>query len=440
MRLVLTSSIALFLAAAAAQADDWPQWMGANRDNVWRETGLFEKFPKNGPSIVWRAPVAGGYAGPSVADGRVYVTDFVPDQAVESEEGESKPLAGKERIVCLNEATGDEMWNHAYAVTYGVSYPAGPRCTPNVNGGKVYTLGAEGHLFCVDAESGSVNWSKHLPEEYGTKTATWGYAGHPIVDGGRLICVVGGEGSHAVAFDKDSGRELWKSVTSSSQGYSSPTIIEFAGVRQLILFHPDAVVSLNLETGEPYWSVPYEATNGSVIMTPVRSGNLLYAAGFSHKNILIELSDKQPAATMLWQDQNKKGISPVNVQPFAENGEMYGFDQNGLLYGIEMATGIRRWQSGAPLNVERPLPSGTAFIVKNSDRFWMFNELGELLITKLSPSGYEEIDRTKVIEPTNVAFGRDVVWCAPAWANRRAYIRNGNECISVDLADPAAGE
>lgn len=419
----------------ALHADDWPQWMGPERDNVWREEGILKKFPAGGPEIVWRTPIAGGYAGPSVAEGRVYVADYVTSDNVKVSNFDRKQFTGKERVLCLSEQTGEEIWSHSYPVQYGISYPAGPRCTPNVLEGKVYTLGAEGHLFCFDAASGKVVWSKDLKDQYNTKSALWGYAGHPLIDGNQLICVVGGAGSHVVAFDKETGDELWRALTSREQGYSPPMIIEAAGVRQLILFHPNAVVSVNPANGEQYWSVPYEATNGSAIMTPIRSGNLLYVAGYSNKNMMIELSTDEPGAKMLWRDKVKWAISPVNVQPFLEEGVLYGFDQSGFLYGIEFETGKRLWQSTEPFHTRRPPGTGTAFIVKNGEHFWMFNELGELLITKLSAEGYEEIDSAKVIEPSNVAFGRDVVWSAPAFANKRAYIRNDNEIICVDLAE-----
>ena len=415
-------------------ADDWPQWMGPNRDNVWREEGLLNKFPSDGPRVVWRAPVAGGYSGPAVANGQVYVTDYVTNENAKIDNFERKPVSGTERVLCLDEATGKELWKHEYPVKYQISYPAGPRCTPTVHAGKAYTLGAEGDLFCLDAKSGKVIWSKNFPEEYQAKTPLWGFAAHPLIDRQKLICVVGGKAAHSVAFDKDTGEEIWKSLNTNETGYVPPTIIEAGGVRQLILSHPNAVASVDPETGKPYWSLPYEASNGAAIMTPVREGNLLYMGSFSNKNILIQLTSDQPAAKTLWRDRGKSGISPVNVQPFLEAGTLYGLDQNGLMYGVELATGERLWQSGEPLDIERPSNSGTAFIVKNGERFWMFNEHGELLITKLSPRGYEEIDRVKVIEPSNVAFGRNVVWCPPAWANRRVYIRNDNECICLDLS------
>lgn len=430
----LLLAFTLVLMTTHLSAADWPQWMGPNRDNVWREDGIVEIFPKGGPNVVWRVPVAGGYAGPAVAQGRVYVTDYVTDENVQVDNFDRKQFSGTERILCLDEATGKEIWKHEYPVRYGISYPSGPRCTPNVHDGKVYTLGAEGDLLCLDAKTGQVVWSKNFRKDYQAKTPLWGHAAHPLIDGQKLICVVGGRGAHAVAFDKNTGKEIWRALETPETGYVPPTLIEAGGVRQLILFHPRAVASLNPETGKPYWSLPYEATNGAAIMTPVREGNLLYAGSFSNKNILIQLAPDTPVAKTLWQDRPKTAISPVNVQPFLDKGTLYGFDQNGLLYGVELTTGKRLWQSGKPVNTERPLNSATAFLVKNGNRFWMFNERGELLITKLSPQGYEEIDRVKVIEPTNVAFGRDVVWCPPAWANRRVYIRNDKECICLDLA------
>lgn len=433
MRFVFPICLTIMLSCGVS-ADDWPQWMGQQRDNVWRESGILKEFPDGGPRVVWRSPVAGGYAGPAVSGGRVYLTDYVTSDDVKVGNFERKKFSGTERVLCLDESNGQQLWKHEYPVTYGISYPSGPRCTPNVHEGKVYTLGAEGDLFCFNAKDGDIIWSKNLPTTYKTKTALWGYAGHPLIDGNKLICVAGGEGSHAVALNKETGEEIWRTLTSTEQGYSPPTIIEAAGVRQLILFHPNAVASVDPETGSVYWSVDYEASNGSVIMTPIHAGKYLFAAGYSHKNMLIELGQDRPTAEALWRDEVKTAISPVNVQPFLEGETLYGFDQSGTLYGVELKTGKRIWQSNKPLSSQRPVGSGTAFIVKNGDRFWMFNELGELIIAKLSPEGYDEIDRAKVIEPSNVAFGRRVVWSAPAWANRRVYLRNDSECICVDLS------
>ena len=150
----------------SVSADDWPQWMGPERDNVWRENGLIKQFPDGGPDVLWRTPVAGGYAGPAVANGRIFVTDYVTSDNVKVSNFDRKEFTGTERIICLQEATGKVLWTHEYPVKYSISYPAGPRCTPCIDMERVYTLGADGNLICFDVRSGDVIWSKDLKKEY----------------------------------------------------------------------------------------------------------------------------------------------------------------------------------------------------------------------------------------------------------------------------------
>lgn len=420
-----------------ASADDWPQWMGPNRDNIWRETGIVGKFPEGGPKVLWRTKVAGGYAGPAVAAGRVFVTDYVTSDNVDTPNWDRKQFSGVERVLCLDESTGKPIWKHEYPVKYAVSYPAGPRCTPTIHEGKVYTLGTEGHLFCFDAESGKPTWKKQLRDDYETKTALWGYAGHPLIDGEKLICVVGGKGSHLVAFNKDTGAELWKTLTAKEQGYSPPTIIEAGGTRQLITTSAEFVASVDPESGKPFWQVPYQATSGSIIMTPIQFEDYLFVGGYNRKNLLVKLGRNQPTVEVVWQDEARKAISPVNVQPFRVGDVIYGANQSGQLLCFDIVTGKRLWESPEVFEkgARRPSGNSTAFIVQNQGRFVFFNERGELVLGKMSKEGYTEIDRAKVIEPSNRAAGRKVVWSAPAYANRHAYIRNDNELICVDLSD-----
>lgn len=432
--MVLRSALALtLLAPAAVRADDWPQWMGPKRDNVWREDGILEKFPAGGPKVLWRTPVAGGYAGPAVADGRVFLSDYVSKDNVKIDNFDRKEVSGIERLMAFDAAKGDKpLWVHEYPVKYAISYPAGPRCTPVVDGKQVTFLGAEGMLTCLAVDTGKVIWSKDLKAEYKTKSPLWGYAAHPLIDGQKLFTLAGGAGSHIVALDKDTGKELWKAESAPEQGYSPPTILTIAGKRRLVLLKPNAVTALDPETGKRIWNVPYEATNGSIIMSPVVSGDYLFVGGYQNKNLLLKLDgDKVP--TVVWRNKKDAGISPVNVQPFVEGETLYGYHENGDMYGIEVATGKRVWTGTGPLG-ENAVPSGTAFLAKHGDRFWLFAETGDLVIAKLSPKGYEEIDRAKVLEPTNNAFGRKVVWCMPAFANKKAFVRNDKELICVDLA------
>lgn len=437
---VITAWCFLLTANSVLMAEDWPQWMGRQRDNIWRETKIIDSFAEEGAKILWRCPVGGGYSGPAVSKGRVYVTDFQPELQPDEAGNQRKNSRGRERTLCLDETTGNLLWEHSYPVTYTVSYPAGPRCTPNVDENRVYTLGAQGDLQCLDATTGSLKWSRNLLRDYSTKPAIWGYAGHPLIVGDNLICIAGGAGSLVVALNKYTGQETWRALSSSEQGYSPPVLINAANTPQLIILHPDGVNSLNPSNGKEHWMVEYQATNGSVIMSPIKSGNLLYAAGYTKKNLMMELSADKPGATMLWQDIPDAAISPVNVQPIAHDGMLYGFHQDGTLYGVDFKTGERIWSSLKPLQSARPLRTGTAFIVKQEDRYWLFTEQGDLVIAKMNRAGYKELDRAHVLAPTDVAFGRKVVWAAPAFANRKVFLRNGKECICVDASRPPSTE
>jgi len=425
--------VVLWCCATLALADDWPQWMGPKRDNVWRESGIVERFAEGGAKIAWRAPVAGGYAGPAVADGRVFVTDYVAEGTLGDANFQRKEFTGTERVLCLDEATGNELWKHEYPVKYTISYPAGPRCTPAVDGNRVYTLGAEGDLFCLDVKTGAVLWSKNLPEEYGAKPAIWGYASHPLVDGNKLITVAGGEGSYLVALDKQTGKELWRALSASDQAYSPPSIIQADRKRQLLIPTPTSLASVDPETGHEYWSEPFDPTNGLVVMSPVLWQNYLFLGTYDKRNLMLQLAIRKLPVEIVWKNVPQHAISPVNVQPIVGGDTLYGFDQDGQLYGVALPSGDRLWHTPAPLG-DRPASSGTAMIVRQGDRYWLFTENGDMIIARFSPEGYEELDRAHVIEPTNNAWGRDVVWCAPAYANRHMFVRNDKECISVDLA------
>lgn len=419
--------------STVARADDWPQWMGAQRDNVWRETGLVDKLPAQ-PKVAWTAAVAGGYSGPAVAQGKVYVTDYVTADNVKVDNFNRAEFTGTERILCFDEKTGKKLWSQEHPEKYGISYPAGPRATPLIHAGKVYVHGAEGQITCLDARQGDILWSKNLKQTYNTKSALWGYASQPLIDGDHLIILAGGAGSHCVALHKDTGDEVWRTGTAREQGYSPPLIIQHGGTRQLILCSPEAVYSVDPATGRQFWSVDYEGTNGSIIMTPILHGNHLFVGGYDNKNLMLELSPDKPGAKVLWWNQEKHALSPVNVQPFLLDGRVYGFDQSGEMRCIDIPSGDIVWSTTEPLG-GRKQGSGTVFLVRagETNKFWMFTEKGDLVIGKLDSKGFEELSRMHVIDPTNNAFGREVVWCAPAFANGRMYVRNDKELIVVDL-------
>jgi outer membrane protein assembly factor BamB len=439
----------LGLAAATVWADDWPQWLGPQRDGVWRETGILEKFPAGGPKVRWRTPIGGGYAGPAVAGGKVYVLDRQLGQGVKNPDNPFArgKIVGTERVLCLNEADGKIVWRHEYECPYTISYPAGPRTTPLIRDGKVYTLGAMGDLFCLDALTGKVVWSQHFTREpYKQAAPMWGWSGHPLLDGEKLICQVGGQGTAVVAFHKDTGKELWRALSTQTEhgpGYSPPMIYEAGGKRQLIIWHPEAVCALDPETGKEYWSHQFVLRAGMSIATPRKSGDLLFVSSFYSGPLMVKLANDKPDATVLWKGKSNNeqpkltdGLHAVMCTPVIRDGYIYGVCSYGQLRCLKAETGERVWESlkatgatGGPND-----RWANAFLIAQGDRFFLANEKGDLIIARLSPKGYEEIDRVHLLEPTGPAMGRDVVWSHPAFANRCLYARNDKEIICVSLA------
>jgi outer membrane protein assembly factor BamB len=299
-------------------------------------------------------------------------------------------------------------------------------------------LGAEGDLLCLEAATGSVIWSKSLTKEYSTQTPTWGFTAHPLVVGDLLYCIVGGEGSVAVAFNKHTGREVWRALSATEPGYCPPTLIEHGGVQQLLIWHPQSLNSLNPRTGEVYWSVPLAPSYGMSVTAPRKTTGFLYVSGIGDAAALLQLDDKKPAAEVVWRGTPKNAVYCTNSTPLIFDDTIYAADcQYGALRAVELATGERQWETFQPTaGGNRRVSHGTCFLVRHEDRCFLFSETGDLILARLSPKSYEELDRFHVLEPTNECFGRQVVWSHPAFASKSVFARNDKELVCVDLAKP----
>ncbi|QEG24970.1 PQQ-binding-like beta-propeller repeat protein [Mariniblastus fucicola] len=424
---------------ANANADDWGQWMGPNRDGVYRETGIINAIPESGLKVKWRMPIKSGYAGPAVADGKVFVFDYEATEGkVVNDYGSRAQLAGSERLVAFDEATGKQLWTHEYDCPYNISYPSGPRCTPTVDGDRVYILGSEGDLRCVQTEDGSLVWKKNLKNDFGAEVPMWGFASHPLIDGDLLYTMVGGKGQGIVAFDKLTGDVKWKSLDCAA-GYCPPIIIEKGGARQLIAFNPTSVASLNPADGKQYWSVPIESLYEMSIVRPMLDGDFMYVCGKGNQSVMLKLDSTKPAATEVWRGRPRKSIYGANATPMFVDGMLYGADQDmGCLIAADGKDGTRLWQTFDATNPaeDRKLAHGTAFVTRMGDtnRYLIMSEVGDLLISELTREKYTPHGRFHVLEPTGTTFGRSFVWSHPAYANKTAYIRNDEEIVAVDLS------
>lgn len=435
------AALSLLSIASPTRADDWPGWMGAQRDGIYRESGVIERIPAEGLPVRWRQPISGGYAGPAVAGGKVFVFDYVQKsgEAVNNP-GQRAELVGIERLTVLDEATGDQLWQHEYDCPYSISYPCGPRCTPTVHEGLVYTLGAEGHLICWQVDSGDIVWQTNFKEDLGAETPLWGHSSHPLVEGDLLVTMVGGDGQNVVAFNRLTGKIVWKALDGPA-GYCPPSIIDAGGVRQLIVFNPEGVYALNPADGLQYWHVPLKPAYEMSIARPMREANLLYASAIRNEAVMIRLGNDEPTAEAEWRGTPQTAVYASNCTPIMEDGVLYGSDCNeGSLMAVDATDGSRLWSTFEATRPDetRRVNHGTCFVtrVDGTDRYLLMSEVGDLLIARLTRDRFESLGRFHALEPTGEAFGRKVVWSHPAYANRTAYIRNDEEIVAVDLAKP----
>lgn len=434
-------SFATFVAASCSlvttlQASDWPQWLGPGQSSEWREEGILDKFPETGLEVQWRIPVGLGYSGPAVVGDRVFLTDYIPSEgAINNNPGARAELKGTERVLCFSAKNGELLWKSDYDRPYSISYPSGPRATPTVDGDIVYTLGAEGDLLALRVADGSIVWKKQLQQEYSVASPIWGFSAAPLVQGEFLYCMVGGNGQAVVAFDKMTGKERWKSVDAKDAGYAMPTLIESAGVTQLVVWTPETIQGLNPETGKVYWSLPLKPDYGMSIMVPRFADGALFASGIGNVGALIRLGTDQPTAEVVWTGDAKTAVYCANSTPLIQDGVIYGCDcRSGGLIAVDMKDGSRLWESFAPTTGERRAGHGTAFLVRHGEHCFLFSETGELILAKLSREGYTEISRSRLLEPTNEAFGRKVVWTHPAFAQKSIFARNDKELVRASLA------
>lgn len=418
------------LGLAAAHAADWPQWRGEHRDGVWSETGLVDKFAGPELKIKWRQPISSGYSGPTVADGRVFVTDRQLDPAQ------------VERVLCFDEATGKPLWTHAYDCAYeNVGYTAGPRASVAVSEGLAYALGSMGHLNCLDAATGKVAWSKDLNQLYKIRMPIWGIAASPLVDGDLVIVQIGGEQACLVAFDRRNGQEKWKALPDNAS-YSAPIIVQQAGRRVLVCWTGDSVAGLDPTTGAALWNHPFKPAKMVInVATPVLEKNRLFFTSFYDGSLMLKLKSDELGVEQIWRrsgrdEQHTDALHSIISTPYLEGDYVYGVDSYGEFRCLDAKTGERVWESLEPTPKSR---WSTIHMVRNGKRMFMFNERGQLLIAKLSPQGYEEISRSKLIEPTRVQLAQrgGVCWSHPAFANRAVFARNDEELVCASLA---AGE
>jgi outer membrane protein assembly factor BamB len=294
----------------------------------------------------------------------------------------------------------------------------------------------------LKVKTGEIVWQKDFVKDYDTQVPTWGMTGAPVIDGSRVIAVAGGAGAAKVmAFDKLTGKEIWRALNSEKEepGYSQPILFDAAGKRQLIIWHPRALVSLDPATGKVNWEQPFRSHNSVALTTPVMHDTRLLISSFYNGSMLLDVS--KPQATKLWQGKsdseiNTDGLHAIIATPVFDGDYIYGVCSYGQFRCLRASTGERVWETLAVTGEKARW--ATAMIVRHGDRFFINNDRGELIIANLTPEGYREISRTKLIKPTSNPGNRrqnpTVNWSQPAYANKHIFARNDEEIISASLA------
>ncbi len=413
-----TAAALILLLAAAIRADDWPQWRGPNRDGVWAETGILNSFPADGLKVHWRAPVGPGWSSPVVAKGRVYVTD-----------AELAAPKARERVHCLDGATGKSLWTYSYDVVYPdwafADAGRGPTATPVVRDGRLYTLGNKGDLCCLDAAKGELLWGRNLEQDY--KVQEFAFNASPLVEGDLLILCIGSypgtSPSSVLALDKTSGKEVWK-VPAEGLTNSSPVVIAAGGKRQLVVWTQESVTSLDPATGKAYWREAMKTPAAGAVATPVFQNNLLLVSG-----LMLKLDADGPAASVLWPDSKaiaKRVLSNTST-PLILGDYVYSARSSGELVCLDAGTGEQVWESDKVTDLRG---GASIHLTPNGDGVFLHTDRGELIRAQLTPKGYKELSRTRLLEPVAKAKA----WPPPAFANRCVFARNDKELVCADLA------
>lgn len=406
-------SVILCLCAPPASlfSEDWPQYRGPRGDGTWQGPKLPEVWPEAGLKQIWKNDIGGGYAGISVVGDRVYTCD------------RQKPPDERERILCFDADTGELLWKHEYPVEYGkLDYGNGPRATPTIHDGKLYSVGAVGDVRCLDAFTGELFWALHFVEDFAGRLPTWGFSGSAVIHGDFCYLSPGNaNGASVIAVHRQTGKELWRSL-SDEAGYATPIIFRAHDRDQLFCWTPSHLRCLDAATGEPLWAHPYEITYGVSIAKPIFQDGIVFIAGYWDGAKAIQLGDTPKSAKLAWE--NSKFLRGLMSQPLYRDGLCYLLDKSHGLTCFELKTGKKLWDDDSRMTPRGRNPHASLVWLGDSDRAIILNENGELILARLNKDSYHETSRTNILGFT---------WASPAFAGDRVYARSDTEIVCVSL-------
>jgi outer membrane protein assembly factor BamB len=392
---------------ALVTAEDWPQWRGPQRTGVSAEKGLQRSWPAEGPKVLWKAKgLGGGYATPTVAGGKVYGMGF---------------RGNNEVVWALNENTGKELWVVPIAAANRkVGYGDGPRCSPTVEGNRLYVEGVSGDVACLDANNGRVIWRKNLVRDFKGSIPTWGYSESPLIDGNKVIVTPGGSEATIVALNKSNGAVVWKARVPEGDGahYASVIAADIDGQRQYIQFLSGGVVGVAADSGKFLWryNAPHNGTANCT--TAIHEGNTVFAAsGYGTGGGLVRITRDGDMCTAEEVYFTKKMKNHHGGMVLVD-GYLYGADE-AVLTCIDFKTGEVKWQSRNP---------GKGSIGYADGCLYFRNERGPIYLIEAYPEEYRELAK---FDPPDQS-GKDA-WPHPVVANGKLFILDQDTLVCFDV-------
>lgn len=392
--------VLVFVSTALAQTGgEWPQWRGANRDGISKETGLLKQWPDGGPPLAWKASGAGsGYSSFSISKGRLYTM---------GSRGE------REFVIAFDVANGKEVWATPHGTTFDNDRGGGPRGTPTIDGDRIYALGGSGDLSSLDARTGKIIWTLNILSKFGGSNIRWGISESPLVIGDKVIVNAGGRDASIVALKKTDGSLIWKSQ-SDEAGYSSGLPVQVGGTTQVIFFTGSRVVGLDVRDGKLLWEYAAPSNDVANIATPVARGNRVWiSSDYGTGGGLVEIkADGKGQEVYFTKEMRNHHATSILI-----GDHLYGFS-GGILTAMKFDTGAVAWR-------DRSVGKGS--LTYADGYLYAFSENGVVGLVAAQPEAYLEKGRFRIQQ------GSLPTWSHPVVAGGRLYIRDQDTIYAYDV-------
>jgi outer membrane protein assembly factor BamB len=382
---------------AVCHAADWPRFFGPTANGIAPDTGINKAWAQRAPQVLWQTGLSDdGYAGPCVADGRVFIIDH----------------RGQEDVVrALALDSGQEQWAFAYPDPGGPNYGFA-HSTPCYDEGHLFVAGRAGQLVALNAADGALLWSKHLQRDFGGKAPQWNYAASPITDGDRLVVLPGGRAG-VVVLNKETGATIWAGGGTLDAGYATPVIATMNGVKQYIVFGGTALAGVEAEGGRVLWQIPWTTQYGVNAALPIVEGNYVFAtSGYNYGCGVFQILPTGPKN--VW---GSKAMTSHFNSPVYHEGFIFGTTDPGDLVCLAPADGAVIWR-------QRGFEKGGVVIVDDTI-IALDGQGGDLVMAEASTDGYRELGRIRPLGGQS--------WTAPVVADGKLLIRNKEQLACLDL-------